>query len=147
VGEGERLHTGGVATFAHGGKLSRPYGILDITMARRSIYYRGARYTSACPPRLGGAPALTDTSTMFHITLPDNLANLKQDFRHSNTQRLNMPSSEILERFISRVEQNAHTEAVEEYIFCEGRQLYAQCDRCRRRVPLDLSRFPQISIT
>ena len=24
----------------------------------------------------------------------------------------------------------------------EGRQLYAQCDRCRRRVPLDLSQFP-----
>ena len=23
-----------------------------------------------------------------------------------------------------------------------GRQLYAQCDRCRRRVALDLSRFP-----
>jgi hypothetical protein len=24
----------------------------------------------------------------------------------------------------------------------EGRQLYAQCDRCRRRVALNLSRFP-----
>ena len=24
----------------------------------------------------------------------------------------------------------------------ERRQLYAQCDRCRRRVPLDLSQFP-----
>jgi hypothetical protein len=24
----------------------------------------------------------------------------------------------------------------------EGRQLYAQCDRCRRRVALDLSKFP-----
>jgi hypothetical protein len=24
----------------------------------------------------------------------------------------------------------------------EGRQLYAQCDRCHRRVPLDLSQFP-----
>jgi hypothetical protein len=27
-------------------------------------------------------------------------------------------------------------------IIREGRQLYAQCDRCHRRVPLDLSRFP-----
>jgi hypothetical protein len=27
-------------------------------------------------------------------------------------------------------------------IIREGRKLYAQCDRCRRRVPLDLSQFP-----
>ena len=27
-------------------------------------------------------------------------------------------------------------------ILREGRQLYAQCDRCRRRVPLDLRHFP-----
>jgi hypothetical protein len=27
-------------------------------------------------------------------------------------------------------------------IIREGRKLFAQCDRCRRRVPLDLSQFP-----
>jgi hypothetical protein len=27
-------------------------------------------------------------------------------------------------------------------LICQGRQLYSQCDRCRRRVALDLSRIP-----
>jgi hypothetical protein len=27
-------------------------------------------------------------------------------------------------------------------LIVQGRQLYAQCDRCRRRAPLDLSQFP-----
>ena len=28
----------------------------------------------------------------------------------------------------------------------EGRRLFAQCDRCRRRVPLDLSQFTSIPL-
>ena len=42
-------HTGGFATFANGGKLARPYGILDITTSRGDLLY--SRERDEPPPR------------------------------------------------------------------------------------------------
>ena len=42
-------HTGGVATFAHGGKLSRPYGILDITTSKGDLLYSRERDEPPAP--------------------------------------------------------------------------------------------------
>lgn len=42
-------HTGGVATFANGGKLAKPYGILDITTSKGDLLY--SRERDEPPPR------------------------------------------------------------------------------------------------
>ncbi|HET6390776.1 PBP1A family penicillin-binding protein [Hyphomicrobium sp.] len=42
-------HTGGVATFANGGKLARPYGILDITTSKGDLLYSRERDEPPAP--------------------------------------------------------------------------------------------------
>jgi penicillin-binding protein 1A len=42
-------HTGGIATFANGGKLSKPYGILDITTSKGELLYSRDRDEPAAP--------------------------------------------------------------------------------------------------
>jgi len=42
-------HTGGVATFANGGKLARPYGILDITTSKGDLLYSRERDEHPAP--------------------------------------------------------------------------------------------------
>lgn len=42
-------HTGGVATFANGGKLARPYGILDITTSKGDLLYSRERDERPAP--------------------------------------------------------------------------------------------------
>ena len=42
-------HTGGVATFANGGKLSKPYGILDITTSKGELLYSRERDEQPAP--------------------------------------------------------------------------------------------------
>ncbi len=42
-------HVGGIATFANGGKLSRPYGILDITTSKGELLYSRERDEQPAP--------------------------------------------------------------------------------------------------
>jgi penicillin-binding protein 1A len=42
-------HTGGIATFANGGKLARPYGILDITTSKGELLYSRERDEPPAP--------------------------------------------------------------------------------------------------
>ena len=42
-------HTGGIATFANGGKLAKPYGILDITTSKGELLYSRERDEAPAP--------------------------------------------------------------------------------------------------
>ena len=70
-------HTGGFATFANGGKLARPYGILDITTSRGDLLYSRER-DEPPPPQVLSRHVAEEMNTMLNRVVTEGTAGAAQ---------------------------------------------------------------------
>ena len=76
-------HTGGYATFANGGVLSKPYAVLELTNSQGELVYNRER-DEPKPPQVIKRPAVEALNQMMHAVVEDGTGTkAKLDFTHA----------------------------------------------------------------